>query len=103
MNRMRNYFGGMPSQPTQQGPSMQPNPRNPFAKMGQWMGMFRQFMQNPMSAFMGSGMNIPDNIQGNPEAITNYLRSSGTMNDDAFNTCSQLASMAQTFLGGKKF
>lgn len=60
---------------------------------------FRQFMQNPAKAFLGAGLNIPDNIQGNPEAITNYLRNSGQMSDDQYNQVAEMASMAQDLFG----
>jgi len=62
---------------------------------------FKQFMQNPMGAFMNSGLNIPENIQNNPEAITNYLRSSGQMNDDQYNQAVEFANMAQNLFGKK--
>lgn len=92
---MRNYFGG--SQPQMPG-------GGPFGKMGQWMGMFKQFAQNPIDAMLGGGINLPSNIQSNNyEGIVNYLRSSGTMTDEQFQQCSQFANMAQMFLGGKKF
>ena len=87
MNQMRNYFGG----PNSSG-SQSSGPFGMFQK-------FQQFMRDPMSVFAGSGLNIPQNIQGNPEAITNYLRSSGKMSDDQFNQVSQMAQWAQNAFG----
>ena len=90
MNRMLNFFGGNRGQGNG-GPS------NIFAQ-------FQQFMQNPIGAIMNSGINVPQNMQNNPEAIVNYLRSSGQMTDDQFNQVSQMANMAQGMFGlfGKK-
>lgn len=95
MNQMRNYFGG------RNGQNSNGQFNNPFAVFQK----FQQFMQNPMSVFMGSGLDIPQNCQNNPEAITNYLRSSGKMTDDQFNQASQMAQWAQNIFGmfmGKK-
>lgn len=91
MNQMRNFFGGGNSQ-------------GPFGNAFGLFQKFQQFMQNPMSVFMNSGLDIPQNVQGNPEAITNYLRSSGKMSDDQYNQASQMAQWAQNMFGmfGKK-
>lgn len=95
MNPMRNYFGGGQNNG---GPGLP----GPFGNVMNIIGKFREFMQNPLGAMFNSGLNIPQNIQNNPEAITNYLRSSGQMSDNQFNQVSQLASWAQN-LFGKKF
>lgn len=70
-----------------------------FGNMMNMIGQFRQFMQNPVGNLMNSGMNIPQNIQNNPEAIVNYLRSSGQMSDDQFNQVSNMAQMVQGMFG----
>jgi hypothetical protein len=75
-----------------------PNPGN----MMQMLGMLPKFMHNPMAAMMECGMNVPQNIQDNPQAITNYLLNSGQMTQEQYNTVSSLANMAQNFIG-KKF
>ena len=85
---MRSLFGGSPS------PAPANNPLGMLQK-------FQEFMRNPIAAFMGTGLNIPQNLQGNPEAITNYLRSSGQMTDDQYNQAVQFANMAQGLLGKK--
>lgn len=94
MNQMSNFFGG--------GNQSGGNFGGPFGNMMNWFGKFRQFMQNPIQAMMGSGMNIPQNIQNNPEAIINYLRSSGQMSDDQYNQAAQFAQGAQNFFGNGK-
>jgi hypothetical protein len=54
--------------------------------------MLNQFVQNPAGAIMGMGYNVPQNVQsGGPEAIVNYLRSSGQMSEQQFNQFYQLA------------
>jgi len=92
MNQMRNFFG--PNQGS--GGS---GFGGPFGNMMNMMGQFRQFMQNPMGYFMNSGMSIPQNIQNNPEAIVNYLRSSGQMTDQQYNQVANMAQMAQGMFG----
>lgn len=93
---MRNFFGGSNSGP---GGMNLPGPLGNFMNV---MNQFKSFMQNPMNAFINSGLNIPQNIQGNPEAITNYLRSSGQMTDDQYNQVSQMAQWAQNMFGNGK-
>jgi len=75
-----------------------PNPGN----MMSMLGMLPKFMQNPMAAMMECGMNVPENIRSNPQAITNYLLNSGQMTQEQYDTVSSLANMAQNFIG-KKF
>lgn len=94
MNKMLNFFGNG-------GNVGGGNAGGPF---GNFMGVFnkfQQFMNNPIGAFMNSGLNIPQNIQNNPEAITNYLRSSGRMTDDQYNQCAQMAQWAQNMFGNR--
>lgn len=84
---MRNLFGGGPLLPGPLG-----NIANLFQK-------FNQFRQNPIGSLLGMGINIPQNISNNPEAIVNYLRNSGQMSEDQFNQFSQLA---QQFMRAQK-
>ena len=74
-----------------------PNPGN----MMQMLSMLPKFMQNPMSAMMECGMNVPENIRGNPQAITNFLLNSGQMTQEQYNTVAPFANMAQSFFGKK--
>ena len=101
MNQIRNFFG-MGNPQRGMGSPGGFNMPGPFGNAMKLISQFRQFMQNPMSAFTSAGMNIPSNIQNNPEAITNYLRSSGQMTDDQYNQAAEFANMAQS-LFGKKF
>lgn len=73
-----------------------------FQNAGKLISLFKQFMQNPIGAFVSNGINIPPSVQGNPEGILNYLRNSGRMSDEEYNQSAQAAQMAQN-LFGKKF
>ena len=90
---MRNLFGGY------QGGFNLPGPLGGIANLIQ---KFNQFRQNPLSALMSTGIQFPDNIQGNPEAMVNYLRNSGQMSEDQFNQYSQLAGQFQNFIGKRQ-
>lgn len=74
-----------------------PNPGN----MMQMLRMLPKFMQNPIGAMMECGMNVPENIQGNPQAMTNFLLNSGQMTQEQYDTVAPLANMAQSFFGRK--
>ena len=87
MNMMRNLVGG----PPQSMPG-------PFGNIMNLIQKFNQFRQNPIGAIMGLGIDIPQNIGNNPEAIVNYLRNSGQMSDQQFNQLSQMANQFQNVL-----
>ena len=92
MSLMRSLFGNQSAQPNTMGP------------LGNFFGMlqkFNQFRQDPIGAIMGVGVNIPPSVGKNPEAIVNYLRSSGQMSDDQFNQFSQMAQQFQSFMPKK--
>lgn len=78
------------------------NGGGPFGNMFGLVQRFQQFMQNPMAAFISSGMSVPQNIQNNPDAILNYMKSSGQMTEDQFNQAQQFAQQFQNFMP-KKF
>lgn len=71
-----------------------PGPLGNFANL---MTKFNQFRQNPAGALMG--INFPQNVQGNPEAMVNYLRNSGQMSNEQFNQFSNLANQFGSFIG----
>lgn len=101
MSRMADFLGMLGGNQNGSGfGSGGMNLPGPLAKFGNIVGKFQQFMQNPMSAFMGSGINFPSNVNGNPDAMINYMRSSGIMSDDQYNQCSNMANLAQRFFGG---
>jgi len=89
MNQMGRFFGGGGN-----GGGF----RNPFGNMIEILNKFRTFMQNPISAMMSSGMDIPQNIANNPDAILNYMRYSGRMTDDQYSQAAQAASDFRKFM-----
>lgn len=91
MGMMSNFFGG------NQNGSMP----GPFGNIAQLFQKFQQFMQNPLGSLINKGVNIPANLNNNPEAIVNYLRSSGQMSDDQFNQFSQMANTFQNLFPHK--
>lgn len=61
--------------------------------------MFQQFMGNPMQMMQRNGLNIPKEIQNNPNAIIQHLMSSGKMSQQQYN---QLQAMANNLMNGNK-
>lgn len=88
MNMMQNLFGGGG------GPGL-PGPLGRIANIFQ---LFNRFRQNPIAALFGVNVNVPQNIQNNPEAIVNYLRNSGQMSEEQFNQMSQMANQFQSLM-----
>lgn len=88
MNMMRNFFGGS------QGPGLP----GPFGAISNMIQKFNEFRQNPIGAFMGTNINIPQNLGNNPEAMVNYLRNSGQMSEEQFNQLSQMANQFQNIM-----
>jgi hypothetical protein len=78
-----------------------------FVNIMDLVNMFKKFLSNPVGALLESGLNIPSNISNNvannPEAVTNYLRSSGAMTEEQYQQASEFASTAQQFLNGIGF
>ena len=105
MNQMRNIMNSMSSGMGNIGGmgGGLPGPFGNIANAANLASMFSQFVQNPIGAIMGMGHNVPQNVQnGGPEAVVNYLRSSGKLSDQEFNQYYQLANspFAQQLLGG---
>ena len=59
------------------------------------MNQFRMFRQNPMQYLMQRGMNIPQNIQNDPNAIVQYLLNSGQITQQQYNQAAQMARQFQ--------
>lgn len=97
MNQMHNFFNNASSMMSAMGNMG----GSPLGNMANLMQMFSQFKNNPVGALMGIGYNIPQNVQNNPEAIVNYLMSSGQMSEQQFNQFSGLARQFQNGMGGK--
>lgn len=91
---MRNFFGGG---------NAGMNNTGPFGNMMNLMQMFNDFKNNPFGALMSMGCNVPQRFQNDPEAMVNYLRSTGQMNDQQFNQFSNFARQFQNGFMGKMF
>ena len=63
------------------------------------IAMFQQFMGNPAQMMQRSGLNIPQNIANDPNAIIQHLLSSGRMSQQQYN---QLQQMANNLMNGNK-
>lgn len=63
------------------------------------IAMFQQFMGNPAQMMQRSGLNIPQNIANDPNAIIQHLLSSGRMSQQQYN---QLQQMANNLTKGNK-
>lgn len=59
------------------------------------MNQFRMFRQNPMQYLMQRGMNIPQNIQNDPNAIVQHLLNSGQITQQQYNQAAQYARQLQ--------
>ena len=59
------------------------------------MNQFRMFRQNPMQFLMQRGMNIPQNIQNDPNAIVQHLLNSGQITQQQYNQAAQMARQLQ--------
>lgn len=58
--------------------------------------MFQTFMRNPAQMLAQRGINIPQNIMNDPNAIMQHLMSTGQINQAQYNQAQQ---MAQQFRG----
>lgn len=58
--------------------------------MNNIMGMFQNFMQNPMGYLMQNRINIPQNIANDPNAIIEHLMNNGMINQSQYNQAQQL-------------
>ena len=85
---MRSLFGG----------GQQSSLPGPLGAVSDLIQKFNRFRQNPLGALLSSGVNVPQNVGNNPEAIVNYLRNSGQMSEEQFNQLNQMANQFQNFI-----
>ena len=55
------------------------------------IALFQQFMGNSAQMMQRSGLNIPQNIANDPNAIIQHLLSSGRMSQQQYNQLQQMA------------
>ncbi len=58
--------------------------------MNNILSLFQSLTQNPMQTLASWGLNVPQNISFNPEAIVQYLLSSGQISQDHVNQAMQM-------------
>ena len=56
-----------------------------------FMSMYQAFRQNPVGFMMQSGMNVPQNMMGNPDAIIQQMMNSGQISQQTYNQAQQIA------------
>ena len=72
-----------------------PNNFDPFGSMNGFLSQFQQFAQNPVQYMMQNKLNIPQNIQNNPNQIQQYMLNSGMINQDQMNWAQKTANQIQ--------
>ena len=55
------------------------------------MAMFREFMKDPIGNLSKSGINIPNNIRNDPNAIVQYMLSNRNMTQQQYNFLQPIA------------
>lgn len=53
--------------------------------------MVNQIKQNPMQLLAQKGINIPQNISGNPQSIVQYMLNNGMVSQQQVNQAMQMA------------
>ena len=52
---------------------------------------FQQFRQNPMQWFASRGMNVPQEIANDPNAIIQHMMNNGKISQQQYNQAAQMA------------
>ena len=61
--------------------------------------MFTRFIRNPVGAIMSmKNVNVPQNFNGSPEQLANYLMSTGQMSQQQFQQFAQTADQLKNIL-----
>lgn len=59
--------------------------------MNNMMQQFQMFRQNPMQWLISRGMNVPQNIMNDPNAIIQHLMNTGQITQQQYNQANQMA------------
>ena len=73
-------------------------PFNPAMMMGQ----FQTFMQNPVAFLAQRRLNIPQQLQNDPQGAIQYLMNSGQMTQDQYNQLRQMAQQYAPYFNGQR-
>lgn len=69
---------------------------DPFGSMQGFVSQFKGFMGNPMQMMMKNKLNVPQNIQGNPSEIIQYMMNSGQITQEQYNWAQNTAKQIQS-------
>ena len=56
-----------------------------------FLSMYQMFRQNPLQFMMQRGMNVPQNMMGNPDAIIQQMMNNGQISQQTYNQAQQMA------------
>lgn len=64
--------------------------------MSNMFQQFQQFRQNPMQWLASRGMQVPQEIVNDPNAIIQHMMNSGKLTQEQYNQASQMARQLQS-------
>lgn len=67
--------------------------------MNNMMQMFQAFMQNPAQMLAQKGINVPQNMMNDPNAILQHLMNTGQMTQGQYNNAMQQAQQMRGMFG----
>ena len=79
---------------------------DPFGSFGGMMGKYMEFLRNPGQLISRYLPGMPQNIQGNPDEMIQYMLDNGFANQEMYNMANQISAKAQQnpmfqrFMGG---
>lgn len=76
--------------------------RDPFGSLQNFNTQFRSFIQNPMGYFTSHRLNIPQDLENNPQGAIQYLLNTGQMSQQQLGELQQTARMIQQMNGFMK-
>lgn len=76
--------------------------RDPFGNIQGFNQQFRSFMQNPMDYFSSHRLNIPQNLQNDPQGAIQYLLNTGQMSQEQLSQLQRVAQQIQNMDGFMK-
>lgn len=72
---------------------------DPFGSLQNFNQQFKSFMQNPMAYFSSHRLNIPQNLQNDPQGAIQYLLNTGRMSQAQLSQLQQVANRIQNMDG----
>lgn len=73
--------------------------RDPFGNLQNFNQQFRTFMQNPVGYFTSHHLNIPQDLQNDPQGAIQYLLNTGQMSQQQLGQLRRTAQMIQQMDG----